>query len=113
MGVSVRIIYMPQPTKTDRQYASELLQLAFKEMSGDTPVGAIQHIVVMAREKGLRWASDHVANLAYDAVENAVQDWLNGRPRPNLKPAAAWYAAATQEGFDLQAIALRYLDEMR
>jgi hypothetical protein len=98
---------------SDRRYARELIEFAIKDFGHfDTLYGAVLHVYMEARERGLPWARSEVEQLAYAAIQHAETAWLGGSVKgPDLKPASAELEAAEREGFDLSAMALRYLAE--
>ncbi len=105
--------------RSDREYARQLIEFALKNdptdpnaLWGDTLYGAVQHVYLMARDRKLPWARPEVEAVAYDAVRYAETAWLAGRTtNPGIKSARAVLEAAQREGFDLRAIALKYLQE--
>jgi hypothetical protein len=104
---------------SDAKYARELIEAALKDnptdpdaLFGDTLYGALQHVYLMAQDRGLPWARAEVYELADDAIRHAEAVWLGGRMTGhNLNSARAVLHAAQQEGFDLRAIVLQYLRE--
>jgi hypothetical protein len=86
--------------------------MALKDYGHYTLYGAVEHVYQMERERHLPWARPEVKDLAFDALEWAERDWLAGRDKSSdLKTASAELEAAEKEGFDLRAIALKYLAE--
>lgn len=104
--------------RSDREYACELVELALKDdpadpdaLFGDTLYGALQHVYLMARDRGLPSARPEVYELADGAMRQAEAAWLADRMGHNLNSARAALHAAEQDGFDLRAIALKHLRE--
>jgi hypothetical protein len=105
--------------RSDREYACELIECALRDdptdpdtLFGDTLYGALQHVYLMARDRGSPWARTEVYQLADDAMRHAEEVWLAGRMKGrDLNSARAVFRAAQREDFDLRAIALKYLRE--
>jgi hypothetical protein len=104
--------------RSDREYACELVELALKDdpadpdaLFGDTLYAALQHVYLMARDRGLPSARAEVYQLADGAIRQAEAAWLAARTGHNFNSARAALHAAEQDGFHLRAIALNHLRE--